>query len=130
MQPIVRKLSWDICDCVRTNNIKQLRELLKNADEELKKSALPLLNAALCGCSANVKLLLQAGFDPNMPATKYTWHALCGVDLCSRLWNGMSIDGQTPLFVEAARGHAEIVRILLNGGLVLICHGQQLEKQI
>jgi ankyrin repeat protein len=58
----------------------------------------PLMRAASAGCVANVRLLLDAGADPNAETDRFT-HG-----------------GKTPLMYAAERGRADVLEVLLEAG--------------
>jgi ankyrin repeat protein len=119
----------DLFQAVRNNDLPVLRTAVAdkaNLDARGPRQATLLMHAAAFGNPRSMKILLDAGADPNAKdsfgATALVWAA--GDAAKAKLLvergadvNAQTVQGRTPLIVAAAHdGNARTVRLLLNKG--------------
>ena len=126
--PPADPMATRLMEVLREGDRTAFRKLLKEDPSAAKRKgpngSTPLMYATLYGDAESVRLLLEAGADPNIPneagATALMW-AMDDLDK-SRLLirgganvNALSEDGRTPLLIATARpGSYEVVKLLLD----------------
>jgi uncharacterized protein len=125
----IKMLNSQLISAIRSDNIKQAQELLKEPDLDInyidRYGEFPLKEACCAGNLAMIKLLVEKGADINLPNNSYSWTPL--IFACNRnflagakflIENGANVNFQdcwqrTPLTLTT---HPTAVLLLLSNG--------------